>query len=190
MSLFSFLLSPPLPFFLPIVPLPSSFLLSSLYLFLPFSPLLLSFFSLSHLSSSPLFFLSSLLSFVPANQSCTYLWKTIQLVLVKKEFCKKCFTFYMSTICLTKQIFFSSLVASMLSYSQSHSCIWQNLYNLFYFLFFFYLLAFGTLPVTQISYLNSQLTTPGTSLGFLNPNTFLLLLMTVCLVKSPTTCPP
>lgn len=60
-SLFSFLLSPPLPSFLPIVPLPSSFLLSSLYLFLPS---LSFFFSLSHLSSSPLFFLSSLLSFV------------------------------------------------------------------------------------------------------------------------------
>lgn len=63
-SLFSFLLSPPLPSFLPIVPLPSSFLLSSLYLFLPFSPLFLSFFlsliSPPHHSFSSLLF--SLLS--------------------------------------------------------------------------------------------------------------------------------
>ena len=86
---------------------------SPLFSFPPFSfsSILLSL-PISHFSSSPFFSLCFLLSLIPANWSCTYLRRTIWLVQVKKEFCRKCFTFHICTICIN-QVGFLSFICSL-----------------------------------------------------------------------------
>lgn len=150
LSPYSFL-SPLPPLSFPSPPLASSAVSSFFYPSLPFF--------LSHLSSSTLSFLSSLLSLIPENQSWAFLWMILLLVLVKEEVFSKYFTVYMPNIICLKNIgLLSALAASILWYLQSQSCIWQSLYNIFLHLFcFVFLFVSGTLPLTQLSYLSSWL---------------------------------
>lgn len=82
------------------------------FLFSPSLSLLSSFLYLPLISLPLPFFPSPFLPLVPANQSWTYLCRTIWLVQVKKEFCRKCFTFHICILCIN-QVGFLSFICSL-----------------------------------------------------------------------------